>query len=99
VRLFRIFNLGVCVVVLGIGSLIWQFNRPPFSLSLLEQLHRGMSTNEVQRVLGSPASSWMRTNDIGQVYAEWAYSREWSWPIVYVYFTPEGQFNRHEYDH
>jgi hypothetical protein len=87
------------VAVVGIGLLVWQFNRPPFSLSRLEQLHTAMSTNDVQRVLGLPTSVSTRTNESGQAYCAWAYSRPMSWPIVYVYFSPEGQFRRHEYDY
>jgi hypothetical protein len=93
--------LGIVVftAVVGIGLLFWQFHRPPFSLSRLEHLHTKMSTNEVQSVLGSPTSMWTRTNASGQAYCEWAYSRRMSWPIVYIYFGPDGRFVKHEYDY
>ena len=77
----------------------WQFNRPPFPLSRLEQLRPTMTTNEVRALLGVPADEWTRTNDAGQIYSEWAYSRPSSWPIVYVYFRPDGTFESHRYDY
>jgi hypothetical protein len=98
-KLLGLIGVVVFTAVVGIGLLFWQFNRPPFSLSRLEQLHTTMRTNDVQRVLGSPTSVSTRTNESGQAYCAWAYSRPMSWPIVYVYFSPEGQFRRHEYDY
>jgi hypothetical protein len=80
------------------GFVMWQFERPPFPLSRLEQLRPTMTTNEVRRLLGTPADEWSRTNDTGQVYAEWAYFRPSSWPVVYVYFKPDGAFERHVCD-
>jgi hypothetical protein len=85
-------------VVGWLGFAMWQFERPPFPLSRLEQLRSTMTTNEVQQLLGAPAAEWSRTNDTGQVYSEWAYWRSSSWPIVYVYFSPDGTFERHVYD-
>jgi hypothetical protein len=97
--------LIACVGCLLLGGLawfiisIWQFNQPPFPLTKLDTLHSGLSTNQVQEILGIPSSSWIRTNKVGAVYAEWAYSRDGSWPIVYIYFSPEGTFERHVYDY
>jgi hypothetical protein len=91
--------LAMLLPLVWIGYLMWQFDRPHFPLSRLQQLHGGMNTNDVQRVLGSPSSVRTRTNNSGQVCSEWAYSRRISWPIVYVYFTPDGRFEGHRYDH
>jgi hypothetical protein len=89
----------LAIGVLGwCGFVMWQFERPPFSLSRLEQLRPTMTTNEVRQILGTPSDEWSRTNDTGQVYSEWAYSRPSSWSIVYVYFRPDGTFERHVYD-
>lgn len=77
---------------------MWQFERPPFTLSRLEQLQSGMTTNDVRRVLGMPTMAWTRTNESGQAFSEWAYSRSMSWPIVYVYFKPDGTLENHSYD-
>lgn len=85
-------------VVGWFGFKMWQFERPPFPLSRLEQLRPTMTTNEVRLLLGTPADEWSRTNDTGQVYSEWAYSRRSSWSIVYVYFRPDGTFESHDYD-
>jgi hypothetical protein len=90
-----------CVLVVisaVVGLFIWNFERPPFPLSRLERLHAEMTTNDVRQILGVPSSSWVRTNEAGHVYSEWAYSRQSSWPIVYVYFKPDGTFDRHRYD-
>jgi hypothetical protein len=88
----------VLVAAFGIGFVTWQIERPPIELSGLEQLHGGMTTNDVRRLLGAPSSAWTRTNDSGQASPEWAYSRRMSWPIVYVYFKPDGTFASHRYD-
>jgi len=90
-------SLGL-MATLGVGLFVWQFERPPFALSRLDRLHSGMSTNDVKSVLGTPTSFWVRTNNSGQAYSEWAYSRSMSWPIVYVYFKPDGTFESHRYD-
>jgi hypothetical protein len=94
-----IFGALVVLALSGIGFVVWQFDRPPFPLSRLHQLHSGMSRHDVQKILGSPSDAWTRTNDSGEAYAEWAYSRPMSWPIVYIYFTPDGRFGSHRYDH
>lgn len=97
--LLGVMTLGVLA---GVGWLVFsmlQFNRPPFALSRLEQLRPAMTTNEVQKLLGTPASAWTRTNGSGQAYSEWAYRRSSSWPIVYVYFRPDGTFESHRYDY
>ena len=93
-----IFGGLVLLAVLGIAFRVWQFDRPPFALSRLEQLHSRMSTNDVRRILGVPTSAWTRTNDSGHASPEWAYSRPGSWSIVYVYFKSDGTFERHVYD-
>jgi hypothetical protein len=98
-RILGVLGALVLVAVLGIGFLMWQFDTPPFPLSRLQQLHPTMTTNDVEKVLGTPSSAWTRTNDSGQAYSEWAYSRRMSWPIVYIYFTPDGRFGSHRYDH
>ena len=97
--LLGVFALCILAGVGWFGFTMWQFNRPPFALSRLEQLRQTMTTNEVRGLLGIPASEWTRTNASGQVYSEWAYRRPSSWPIVYVYFRPDGTFERHRYDY
>ena len=95
---FTIVGTLLVLGVIGFGLLMWNFERPPFSLSRLQQLHPAMSTNDVKRVLGTPTSAWIRTNQAGEAFCEWAYSRRMSWPIVYIYFNPDGTFARHRYD-
>jgi len=89
----------VLIALVGMGIFVWQFERPPFLLSRLERLQTSMTTNDVRQILGAPTSAWQRTNEAGQVCAEWAYSRRVSWPIVYVYFKADGTFERHRHDH
>ena len=88
----------VLIALIGMGLLVWQFERPPFALSRLERLRPSMTTNEVRQILGTPTSAWLRTDEAGQLCSEWAYSRSMSWPIVYVYFKPDGTFQSHRYD-
>ena len=101
----RILSIGlgalaclVLIAVIGMGLFVWQFERPPFALSRLEGLQPSMTTNEVRQILGTPTSAWLRTNETGELCSEWAYSRRMSWPIVYVYFKPDGTFRSHRYD-
>lgn len=88
----------IAVGVIGGAYLIWSFCRPPFPLKKLDLLHSSMTTNDVGKILGTPTSAWTRTNSLGQPYAEWAYSKIGSWSIVYLYFTPDGNFQSHRYD-
>lgn len=97
--LLGVFAISIFAGVGWLGFVVLQFNRPPFALSRLEQLRQTMTTNEVRQLLGTPAAEWSCTNDTGQVYSEWAYSRPSSWSIVYVYFRPDGTFERHVYDY
>jgi len=76
--------------ILGFAWLMWNFNQPPFDLARLQQLHPGMSQQEVRQILGTPKS------DYGD---HWAYSRFMAWPIVYVRFNESKRFTKSEYDH
>jgi hypothetical protein len=95
----RVAGTYIVAAVACIAFALLQFDRSPVPLSQLRQLHTMMTTNDVQSVLGSPSSAWTRTNDLGQSYSEWAFSRPMSWPIVYIHFTPDGRFASHRYDH
>ena len=50
-------------------------------------------------MLGQPSSTWTRTNKNGEAYQEWAYSRPLAWPIVYIYFDPDGTYSTNECDY
>ena len=86
---------GVILLALVFAS----FNSPPVSLAKLERLHTKMSTNEVRQLLGRPSSIYAEANPGGPTSAKWAYSSLLSWPIVYVYFNENGNYERHVYDH
>ena len=93
-RLFDAILVAAGVLVLC-GILVfawgmWQVNRPPFNLTLLERLAPGMTPEEVRAVLGSPTGTHER---------EWAYSRPLAWPIVYIYFDDSGRYKSSEYDY
>ena len=88
---------GFCLI-LGLGYALWNFEQPPFPLELLQQLDSGMNAGDVQEVLGTPDDVWLRNDADGQGYQEWAYQRKGSWPIVYIYFTPDGRFSSSRYD-
>jgi hypothetical protein len=84
--------IGTLLLAGALGGcwVIWNFNRPPFDLTRLQQLRPGMSRAEVRHVLGSPKS------DYGD---HWAYSRFMAWPVVYVRFDEGGRFTRSDYDY
>ena len=86
------------LAAIGIVFINWQFERPPFPISRLERLHEGMTTNDVMKVLGEPTSTRKHTNAFGQPYLEWSYSRRMSWPVVAVYFKPDGTYGNYIYD-
>ncbi|MGB3965917.1 MAG: hypothetical protein WBO45_04235 [Planctomycetota bacterium] len=79
----------VLLAFAGFALLVWNFERPPFDLSLLPRLQPGMSRGEVEALLGDPSSRGER---------EWVYSRPGSWPVVRVWFSHAGTFERSEYD-
>jgi len=88
----------LCLILIP-GMMIWQFNRPPFSLELLKQLDRTMTADDVRRVLGTPSDSWIEEDAEGRPYEEWVYQRRNSWPMVYIYFDRDGKFSDSEYDY
>lgn len=77
------------IFVAVIGWPLWQLNRPPFRLSLLEKLTPGMSKEEVREILPVP------NYDGGST---WSYARERAWPIMYIHFDGSGRFVSSEYD-
>lgn len=88
--LLRVVGGFVALGVVGFGMLVWQFDRPPFDLTKLQQLERGMTQQQVRQMLGEPRSTTGRT---------WSYSRPMVWPVVHVRFDASGKLERHEYDH
>jgi hypothetical protein len=99
--------------VLFIAYAILSFDSPPIPLAKLERLHPKMNTNDVRRLLGAPSSIFVSSNaEPRRVHwsntivtnatpptVHWAYSRLLSWPIVYVYFDENGNYESHVYDH
>lgn len=77
-------------LVLGFSYVMWNFNQPPFRLAKLQTLQRGMSQQQVKQILGEP-------NSVSD--GQWAYSRQLSWPIVYIYFDEQGLFKESVYDY
>jgi hypothetical protein len=80
----------VVIACLGLVFLIWRFESPPFDLTKLEKLHKGMAPQEVREILGEPSD---------MAPASWHYTRWGSWPIVTVYFDGDGRLESHEYDY
>ena len=78
------------VFVAVIGWPLWQVNRPPFRLSLLESLTPGMTKEQVLEILPKPKY------DEGST---WTYTRKGAWPILYVNFDGSGRFLDTEYDY
>lgn len=90
------FVLYTCFWLYG----VLMFNAPPLDLKKLDLLRLGMSKAEVQAALGPPNSveSCDPSEEEPSEAESWIYSRAGSWPIVYVYFDRQGQFERHRYD-
>ena len=88
--LLQIVGALLVVLVLGVGLLMWQFNRPPFDLARLQRLQKGMAQEQVREILGEPRGTNMKS---------WHYSRAMSWPIVHVHFDANGKLESHEYDY
>lgn len=68
-----------------------QFNRPPVPLTKLELLDVGMTKDEVEALLGKPASV--------EKSGVWCYDSPHSWPLVTVYFDEQGRFVESVYDY
>ena len=84
--------IATAVMVLPIVVIIlvgWQFDRPPFDLSKLQELQRGMTQQQVREILGEPQS---------RDATVWHYSRMMSWPTVHVRFDGNGRVESHDYD-
>lgn len=69
---------------------LWQVNRPPFALSKMEKISKGMSKAKILEILPEP------TYEDG---SSWTYSRKSSWPIMYLYFDENDLFVKSEYDY
>jgi hypothetical protein len=67
--LLQIVGALLVVLVLGVGLLMWQFNRPPFDLARLQRLQKGMAQEQVREILGEPRGTNMKS---------WHYSRAMS---------------------
>jgi hypothetical protein len=85
-----ILSVVLLLPILGIGLLSLQFNRPPFDLVKFQQLHRGMTSQQVRQVLGKPTS----TNE-----TSWHYSQPMSWSIVHIHFDRNDLLESHDYDY
>ena len=93
---FRIFATSSIVLCICISMLmamfalaVWNFNQPPRAYYLADSLQKGMSKQEVQKILGSP------NNNHGDTYA---YNRPFAWGIYYVIFDGEEKLIEHYYD-
>ena len=53
---------------------------------------------EVESTLGKPTSTFVRTNEKGKAFQEWAYSAPGAWPVVYIYFDPDATYSKSECD-
>ena len=53
---------------------------------------------EVESTLGKPTSRFVRTNEKGKAFQEWAYSAPGAWPVVYIYFDPDATYSKSECD-
>jgi hypothetical protein len=82
--------LSSLVVAIAIGYMLWSFNQPPFPLSRLDELNKGMTEDEVRRILGEPNTLHPR---------HWTYSRLFSWSIVHITFDSNGRFLESDHDY
>lgn len=88
--LLRILGAGVVLVVVGFAFMLFQFNRPPFDLALLDRLRVGMTQDQVRSILGKA-----QLEEDGS----WHYHRMMAWPIVHVYFDTDDKFKSCSYDY
>ena len=80
--------------LLGVMALIVErsMNGLPVPAAKLGAVRQGATRAEVETLLGRPA----RVYDTNQT---WAYSRWYSWPVVYVHFDEKGSVQNHECDY
>lgn len=91
--------LGLAILVAGVlGFMFWNFNRWPFDLKRLARLSDQTNLHEARQILGNPNSVFVCTNQNGQACQTWAYSAPGAWPIVYIYFDPDGTYSTNECD-
>lgn len=81
--------LAVILALAGMGALVVRRLRPPFDLALLQELHRGMSEEEVQAILGMPTR---------KVRNSWIYVNPRSWPRVKLEFDGKGAYSHSTYE-
>ena len=92
-RIFATLFIALCICILipitMFAFALWNFNQPPRAYDLADSLQKGMSKQEVQKILGSPNSDYEHT---------YAYHRPFGWGIYYVIFDEDGKLNEHYYD-
>jgi hypothetical protein len=93
---FIIFLLLLFLAPLAIffGSIIWSGAAHGIPMSQLDQLHQGMSEDEVKTLVGEPKTIHI-SGDGGK---EWSYSRQ-TWCIVTIRFSSDGKVVNIVHDH
>src|SRR5690349_10522720 len=94
---------AIAFVAILIGAVriaygLWDFSRPAVSHRKLARLNSEMDTNGVAKLLGTPTSSDVFTNEQGHVQTTWTYSRAAGWKFVTVCFGADGKFEQHYED-
>ena len=96
--LIRDVKIALCIVLIPVvlwGLLLCAvhvfFDTPPFPLETLEKVVPGMSSSEVEQMLGTPRDVWSD----GSV---WEYSKCYAWPVVRIWYDEDGHVIRAEYD-
>ncbi len=86
---------GVSLAVSLVGYQLWDFSRPAVSARRLARLNTQMDTNSVAKLLGTPTTSDVFTNDEGRILTTWTYSRPSGWKFITICFDADGKFQRH----
>ena len=82
-----------------IGFNMWRIDRWPFRLGKLTQLSQESTMDDVRQLLGSPVAVYHRTNQTSEVWQEWIYARPMAWPVVHIYFNPDGMYSTNVCDY
>ena len=72
-----------------IAFVAWAMLAPPVPMSRLEQVHLGMSKEQVRTILGKPPNAYK--GDDGS--ESWVYARM-TWSLLDIEFSPEGMLTK-----
>ena len=87
------FLVALLLGILLLTFVVWFVWQPAVSFSKLNQLTVGMTTNQVQQIIGKPLLDDRNSGGKrGKLEFLWYYENPIHWRVVYIYFDAQSHF-------